>query len=281
MMAAGGKLRAHFDALDGGRDTSPERRERAHVDQTYCILMTPRSGSTWLARRIAGLDVLSCPGEHFNAEMFGDTLKHNAGRDIYEVFDVIAAKNRTRQGLFGFEISYFDLEELELEARLLDLMVGEKFFFYLNRQNFVAQAVSLYTAVESKVFHSFEPEDESQPRPDIPYDDGKIMFWVSHILQQEFGIAQWMTANDIEPMRLHYEELCTDIDAVIRRMAAHLGVDLRDRDPRPTVQTQRLTADSAGEYEARFRHTHQEFCQKWQAVRGAEPCPLADAAPPQ
>jgi LPS sulfotransferase NodH len=278
-MTIGGKLRTYFSAVDGARGAAPEPRERARLDKTYCILMTPRSGSTWLARRIAGFDVLSCPGEHFNAEMFGDTLKHNAGRDIYEVFDVIAAKNRTRQGLFGFEISYFDLEELELEARLLDLMVGEKFFFYLNRRNFVAQAISLYAAVESNIFHRFQPESEPQKRSDIPYDDDRIMFWVSHILQQEFGIHQWMTTNNVEPLRLHYEDLCGDIDAVIRRMAAHLGVDLQGIDARTTAQTQRITADSAGTYERRFRNSHQKFCRKWQAARGTEPCPFTGADP--
>ncbi|HTW51322.1 MAG TPA: Stf0 family sulfotransferase [Stellaceae bacterium] len=278
-MAGEGKFRAYFNALDAAHGVASGPRERVRLDKTYCILITPRSGSTWLARRIAGVDVLSCPGEHFNAELFGATLKHNAGRDIYEVFDAIAAKNRTRQGLFGFEISYFDLEELEFEARLLDLMVGEKFFFYLSRRNFVAQAISLHTAVESKIFHSFQPEDEPRKRSDVPYDDDKIMFWVSHILQQEFGIHQWMTANNLEPMRLHYEELCADIDAVIRKMAAHLGVDLQGIPARPTAQTQRITADSAPDYERRFRSSHEEFCRKWQAARGTEPCPFTGVAP--
>lgn len=276
-MSVDGKLRAHFDAFNGRLGAAPVRRPRTALDKTYCILMTPRSGSTWLTRRVARVDVLSCPDEYFNTEIFAATLKYNPGRDIYEVFDIIAAKNRTRHGLFGFEISYFDLEELELEAKLTELMVGEKYFFYLNRRNFVAQAISLYTAVESKIFHSFQATGE--PRREAPYDDNKIMFWICHILQQEFGFRRWMEANKVTPMRLRYEELCADIDAVIGKMADLVGVDLSGVEARSTPQTERVTASCADDYERRFRNAHWEFCRKWEAVRGTQPCPFTGVAP--
>jgi LPS sulfotransferase NodH len=278
-MSVDGKLRAHFNAFNRGHSVAPARRPRVALNKTYCILMTPRSGSTWLTRRVARLDVLSCPDEYFNTEVFGDTLKYNPGRDVYEVFDIIAEKNRTQDGIFGFEISYFDLEELELEAKLLDLMVGEKSFFYLNRRNFVAQAISLYAAVESKIFHSFQVTGDARPRREVPYDDNKIMFWACHILQQEFGFRQWMTANNVRPMRLRYEELCDDIDAVIGKMAEHLGVNSRGAESLPIPQTERMTADWAGEYERHFRQGYGEFCRKWEAARGTQPCHFTGVAP--
>jgi len=86
-------------------------------------------------------------------------------------------------------------------------------------------------------------------------------------------------ANDVKPMRLRYEELCADIDAVIGRMAGHLNVDLRGVEARPTPQTERITTASAGEYERRFRNAHWEFCRKWEAMRGTAPCPFTGVAP--
>lgn len=275
-----GKLRAQFDAFYKDRRPAPPpaRRARVALDKTYCILMTPRSGSTWLTRRIARLNVLSHPDEYFNANLFGETLQYNPGRDVYEVFDIVAKKNRTRGGIFGFEISYFDLEELELEAQILDLMVGEKHFFYLSRRNFVAQAISLYLAVESNFFHSFAT-DKPQRRRAAPYDDGKIMYWVCHILQQEFGIRRWAFRNGVRPMRLRYEELLEDIDGVIGRMADQLGVELSGAPERALPETERITADCAVVYEQRFRRTHPEFCRKWEAERGTEPCPFTGGLP--
>jgi LPS sulfotransferase NodH len=200
-MSYEGKLRAQFIAFHGGRPAAARyERPKLPVRKTYCVLITPRSGNTWLSRRISRLDVLSCPEEYFIAEEFASTLEYNPGHDIYEVFDIVAQKNCTCDGLFGFEMSYFDLEEFEREAPLIDVMLGERHFFYLNRRNFVAQAISLHTAVESRVFHTFGKAGARQPRPTVPYDDDKIMYWVCHILQQEFGIRQWLRANKIKPV---------------------------------------------------------------------------------
>jgi trehalose 2-sulfotransferase len=279
-MSYAGNLRIQFAAFAGERVFDPPyHRAKLPVSKTYCILFTPRSGSTWLARRIAGLDVLSCPEEYFNAEEFTNTLKLNPGRDIYEVFDIIARKHCTNNGLFGFEISYFDLEEFEQEAKLLDVMLGEHQFFYLNRRNFVAQAISLYTAVESQVFHAFEDAGPLLERRAVPYDDDKIMFWACHILQQEYGIHEWLAANRISPIRLRYEELLEDIDGVIARIARHLGVDLTGAQQRAIPQTEKITADNAASYEGLFRHRHSEFCRNWEAGRAIAPCPYVGPLP--
>ena len=274
-MSQDAKFRAHFAALQGGQPaTTSHRRPKQPIDKTYCILITPRSGSTWLSRRIARLDMLSCPEEHFIAEEFSNTLKFNPGRDIYEVFDVIAAKNRTKDGVFGFEMSYFDLEEFEQEARLLDVMPGEQHFFYLNRRNFVAQAVSLHLAVESQVFHAF---CEHQERPEVPYHDESILHWACHILQQEYGIQRWLRANRVHAMRLCYEELVEDIDRAIGRIADRLRMDLSDAGANPIQQTEKINAGPAADYEHEFRDRHWDFCRKWEAVRGTAPCPYSAA----
>jgi len=270
-----GKLRAHFNALYGdGRAVEPYRRPSLPIRKTYCILITPRSGSTWLTRRIARLDVLSCPDEFFNVNEFGNTLKFNPGRDIYEVFDLVARKNCTDSGLFGFEMSYFDLAEFEREAKLLDVMLGEKHFFYLSRRNFVAQAISLFTAVESGVFHTYQ--SDAVERLPIPYDGDKIRYWACHILQQEYGFQRWLDANEVWPVRLSYEDLLDDVDGTIRRIARHLGVDLARAGARAIPQTEKITADGAAEYEHRFRHEHREFCQAWSELRGTAPCPFPE-----
>lgn len=274
-----GKLRAQFDAFKGGIAMPPYQRPQLPASKNYCILITPRSGSTWLCRRIARLNVLSCPEEYFNADEFTNTLTHNPGRDIYEVFDIVAGKNRTNTGVFGFKMSYFDLEEFEREAKLLEVMPGRKHFFYLSRQNFVAQAISLYTAVESRVFHVFGKSAELSQRRDVPYDDDKIMYWACHILQQEYGFQEWLTANGIWPVRLMYEDLLADIDAAIAKIARHLGIDISRAQEIATPQTEKIAADWAPDYEQRFRGRHREFCDIWDELRGTAPCLYTGAAP--
>lgn len=271
-ISSDGKFRAQFAAFHGDRAAASRyERPTLPIRKTYCILITPRSGSTWLSRRISRLDVLSCPEEYFIAEEFDSTLEYNPGRDIYEVFDIVAQKNATSEGLFGFEMSYFDLEEFEREARLVDVMLGE------HRRNFVAQAISLHTAVESRVFHAFGASDAPRPRPAVPYDDDKIMYWVCHILQQEFGIRQWLRANKIKPVTLCYEELLENIDGAVGRIARHLGVDLAGARALSTPQPEKLAAAWADDFERRFRNRHWDFCREWEATRGTAPCFFADA----
>jgi LPS sulfotransferase NodH len=278
-MSFDGKLRAQFAAFHSNTAVAPYRRPRLPVDQTYCILITPRSGSTWLCRRIAKLDVLSCPDEYFNADEFINTLKFNPGHDIYEVFDIVAKKNRTSTGIFGFKMSYFDLEEFEQEAKLLDVMLGKKYFFYLNRRNFVAQAISLYIAVECQVFHAYQDQLKQAERLEVPYDDDKIMFWACHILQQEYGFQRWLTANSVRPVMLSYEDLVDDIDAAIAKIAGHLGVDLHGAQARAIPQTEKLIADYTTAYEVAFRAAHGKFCRIWEESRGTAPCLHNGAAP--
>ena len=82
-MSYDGKLRAQFMAFHGRRPaTASYERPKLPIRKTYCILITPRSGSTWLSRRISRLEVLSCPEEYFIADEFTSTLKYNAGRDL-------------------------------------------------------------------------------------------------------------------------------------------------------------------------------------------------------
>ncbi|HVH82078.1 MAG TPA: Stf0 family sulfotransferase, partial [Stellaceae bacterium] len=170
-------------------------------------------------------------------------------------------------------ISYFDLEQFEREANLLDVMLGERVFFYLRRINFVAQAISLYTAVESQVFHSYDSPAQPQ-RPGPPYDDDKIKFWACHILQQEYGIQRWLADHRIAPMMLTYEELLADIDKAIAKIADRLAVDISGRRPSDQPQTTRITATDAIAFEQTFRERNAEFCSKWERARGTAPCPL-------
>ena len=77
---------------------------------------------------------------------------------------------------------------------------------------------------------------------------------------------------------LCYEALLEDIDGAIARIARHLGVDLAGARTLPTLQTEKLAAAWAEDFERRFRDRHWEFCREWEAVRGTAPCLFNEAA---
>jgi LPS sulfotransferase NodH len=274
----------HFDAAFR-RDTNQPSitvkyyRKNSRVKKTYAILMTPRSGSTWLTHEIASYQRLSCPDEYFNPLLIHNIIEKNGSRNIGECFDIVSTNMSTAGGVFGFEITYFSLLEIEEEADLLSLMLGEKFFFYLTRKNFVAQAISLFVAQETGLFHLTNQENPEMlaQRPEISYDGEKIMSWCGHILQQEYGFQKWIAERNLHVVPIIYEEMVENIKAVIEKIADHIGEKLPAAPSQNAPKTTRMTPDYASTYESRFRSENTAWCMFWEQQRGLEECRLDQA----
>ena len=251
-------------------------RNCEQVKKTYAILMTPRSGSTWLTHEIASYSVLSHPDEYFNPLLFTDLVHHNRTKNIYECFDLLASNHASAAGVFGFEITYFSLEKLEVEVDIQSLMVGEKYFFYLTRKNFVAQAISLYIATETGLYHVTNKDDPQalQSRPNVSYDGKKIQHWCSHILQQEYGFNKRLLTGNITPISISYEDMLVDIKKVVQRIAGHLYVELPSKPHKDAVRTIRTAPSYSDDYEARFRADYDQWCRSWEQDRGLKECLL-------
>lgn len=252
-------------------------RKCQNIQKTYAILMTPRTGSTWLTHEIASYRVLGHPDEYFIADIFDQSVDYNPSSNIYEYYDVVAKKMSSGENIFGFEISYHDLEELEKEADLLSLMTGERYFIYLTRKNFVAQSISLHIASESGFYHLTNKESPEglHTRSEIPYDAEKIRHWCSHILQQEYGFNQWISAKEISVLKIEYEDMVENMTSVIFSIAAHVGVELNGIKLAAHVpRTVRVTASYSNQYEQKFRSEYNEWCRFWEQGRGLEECLL-------
>jgi LPS sulfotransferase NodH len=264
------KFTLAFQRADAARLRMPDGyRERPGPNKVYCILITPRSGSTWLSQEIARLEVMSHPDEYFLTEQFHDALLDNPCKDLKEYYEIVSKKRMTESGVFGLEISFFDLEELEREVQLFDLLPKDRHFVYLSRRNFVAQGVSLYLAIETRRFHSLREPDtpDGRERP-ARYDGQAIKYWTAHILDQEYSIEQWMQAHDVTPLRVSYEDMLQNMDAVIAKIAEWIGVDVdvnRERLPLPSPR--RLYSGVNREFEARFREENRAWCDEWDEFR--------------
>lgn len=236
-----------LDALAANRDNALLPANRAAVERMrsipspvheYYICFTPRSGSTWLNEILTQSQLMGVPGEWFNpGQLAKNIVKRYPCADLPEYIDCIKRKTSATSGVFGAEISFFQYEILEqalaaCDAReLVDL--GRSKLIYLWRQDLLAQAVSLYRATETGMFHSVQRDAAVREEADFAYSENKIWKWMLHLLQQELGWVRWLSKRELPYLNLSYEELWSSTELTLARLFQYVLGDADE--PRPRV----------------------------------------------
>ena len=165
--------------------------------KTYGIAFTPRSGSTWISDVVRQSRALGSPGEYFNINAAFDSISLAACTSLEDYYAWLSRVRQTN-GVFGFEISWPWLDLLEKEGKL-SLLQGVDYWFLLRRRDFVLQAVSLYLASSSGVFHlRHEGEQGAERRVesgDVEYDADAIAESLLQVMHGEFYLNRYFKAH--------------------------------------------------------------------------------------
>jgi LPS sulfotransferase NodH len=155
-----------------------------------------------------------------------------------------------------------------MEARFIDIRIfGEQDFFdgigdntqyfYLWRDNIVAQGVSLYKAITTGKFHSTDGRAENVP---IIYDCAGIRQWIEHILNIENDNLSLVCKRRLPCRFLRYEDIIRDETVTLETFTFPvLGRPLSDSGVLDTAIPTRLADNWNLEAELRFRHEMAEF----------------------
>ncbi len=198
----------------------PEPRSR------FLLAITPRSGSSYLCDVMAKIKLFGVPGEILNQEFIPKIIQRIPGNTPEEYLRNVMRFRRTKNGISGLKASWFQFRNF-IEA-MSDHSYLEGFkYIYLTRRDLAAQAVSLYKATETSVFHTnIQHSEEAVTKLlSLEYDYEKIKGWYTHIDKQEKGWQAYFDENHISSLCLTYEEIDKDIFAVLKRIAAFIGVD--------------------------------------------------------
>ena len=100
-------------------------------------------------------------------------------------------------------------------------------YIYLTRRDLAAQAVSLYKATETTVFHTNiqHSQDAISKLQTLGYDYEKIKEWYVHIDRQEKGWQDYFYENNIFPLCITYEDIDENVFKVLKRIARFVHVD--------------------------------------------------------
>jgi LPS sulfotransferase NodH len=243
--------------------------------QSYIICGTPRSGSTLLCGMLANARC-GRPDSYFGRPWLLDFARDLGvsndgdvdGLDFNRRYldAVLTDGRRGGSNIFGLRLMFDTVEDLS--ARLDPLFpgldnapqrferaFGRPLYIYLSREDKVAQAVSLYKASRTGLWHRAADGSEMErtaPHQDADYDADKIGATVAELSAQDRGWHDWFAAHAIAPLQLKYEDLSRDPRSNLRKVLTALGRDASLAD-HSTPATARLADEESARWVARFR----------------------------
>ncbi|MEO9530108.1 MAG: Stf0 family sulfotransferase, partial [Roseibium sp.] len=155
------------------------------------------------------------------------------------VFSAAWKKGTNGTGLFGLRLQRgsfaFFSEKLrhlhpgpDSDVGRVEAAFGKTLFIHLTRGDKLAQAVSLVKATQSGLWHKApdgtELERVSEPRAPV-YDAEAISRQIELMTAHDRDWAGWFASERIEPLRITYDALSSDPEAVLKRVFARLGLD--------------------------------------------------------
>lgn len=187
------------------------------IRRSYVIVMTGRTGSTWLATALRQINGAGFPLEYFTDDFlseFGRSMPRQSVASF--VADLVARYNR--DGTFGFKIDPMRLSWLEQYVSTVPTFGGPATpWIDMRRLDLVKQAFSFGRAKRSGRWHRFARNpDESNAHVSVP--DGQVWHEMGLILRNEQWINAFYARNDLRPLRIFYEELQDSHNHLLRRV---------------------------------------------------------------
>jgi hypothetical protein len=119
----------------------------------YLIAITPRSGSSWLCDAMSKTHRFGRPNEALSAQHIPHIIKRIPGDTPEAYFRNVIRSWSSRNGVSGLKTSWFQFRNFSEAMKDRSYLAGFR-WVYLTRRDLAAQAVSLYKAVETSVFHT-------------------------------------------------------------------------------------------------------------------------------
>jgi trehalose 2-sulfotransferase len=191
------------------------------ADRHYIIFFTPRSGSSWLTSALSATKKLGFPEEYINPAFLPDVIKATNARQPKLLIGMLKRRRRSVNGIFGMEVRAIDVMlfgEHDFFTELDDTTV----FFFLWRDNIIAQGISLYRAVTTSRYHS--SDRVASPPPVYSQDD--IKHWIQHIANIENDNLIMLERHDRAARFLRYEDIVRDRATTLSLFAEPLRVGL-------------------------------------------------------
>lgn len=203
----------------------------------YLIATTPRTGSSLLC------DLLEACGAGSPWEYFSRWHEGNLEDQTLEDYWEYIVEHHSGAKVFGEHLDSFP----GLRASWDRLFSGVQ-IIHLEREDKLLQAVSAAMTHQTQRWHSDQP---LKGTVDVVYDPEAIGKWLDRIFAGEAAWEDLFERKGIEPYRMTYEGLVSDMERSIKDLLNWLGLPCPDVIPPP--KKQKLGNDTNIQWAERFR----------------------------
>lgn len=184
------------------------------------ICAVSRSGSTYLSELLASTLALGNPNEYFNTAGRRRRMGPSYPADGLAQMDIIRTIGATSNGIYAVKVIGPQLARI---ASSIDPFrdLPNLSFVRIHRRDILGQAISLARARQTGRFIT---SDRQRGAP--AYSQGQIRHAIQSIRQQEAIWDETMARLGAQPLVVAYEEILSDAQHVVDRIATHMGVAL-------------------------------------------------------
>jgi len=213
------------------RELSPERDfpEATPVRRRYCILSSPRSGSTLLGRFLYETRMAGDPQEYFNPPLlvFERERSGNPKLSLNEFLKLMEARRTSPNGVFGMKVHYSQLLGVlgtnKPDGRVVGFLRKFGKLIWIRRRDRMGQAISQAIALRTQVWSSEDSRFGSEPEVHIhPFECVRTL---RAVCGDDAGWEQFIRSAKLAVHEIWYEDLVADYEAQCRAVLAYLELD--------------------------------------------------------
>ena len=261
---SGNMLAANFnDVLDNNGNVISRPAGKTPVSLGYLICITPRSGSTFLTHLLRDNRYYGYPNEWFNFESISKIITKNNLYRFNDYIEFLWREYSSQEGIFGVQLSYPQYSYLD-EIIPLEGILGNDFkWFILSRKNIVLQAISLFIAIRTGVFHRycFDGDLDTRNLMEIDYDEKQITKHIVDIVRHEQSFERLFVERGVLPVRYYYEDMVENKVGTIQQFSRSLGVNA-EVVVNDTHAVKRLSNKINYEFEERYRACNGNYLEE-------------------
>jgi LPS sulfotransferase NodH len=185
----------------------------------YAICTAPRAGSNFLGQVLTSTGVLGRPLEYFNAPARRAIEQDPTyPDDPREQVERILTTGATSNGVYGLKIFPSQHDAISARVRWSGALPGLQ-FVHLERRDLLGQAISWWRAEQTSQYRSSHPA-----RAQASFVAEEIERCLRAIVREQGRWDQFFARNDIQPLRLVYEDLVLAPLAAAEAIAKMLNI---------------------------------------------------------